>query len=92
MAAPTTKAELVDALRQIAALRPTDKASMRLAAKDAAALAIHVQKHMKGLEVPEIVWHFLSDVDIRWKDPKYAAIQLAQLDALLAEWSHGGSV
>ena len=92
MALPTTKAELVVALRQFAALRPTDKVSMRAAAKDAAALAIHVQKHMKGLDIPEVVWHFLSDVDIRWKSPEYAAVQLAQLDAVLAEWSLGGSV
>jgi hypothetical protein len=92
VAAPTTKAELILALRQFAALRPTDKASMRVAAKEAAALALHVQKHLKGMDVPEIVWHFLSDVDTRWKDPKYAAVQLAQLESVLVQWSHGGGV
>ena len=29
--------------------------------------------------VPEAIWHFLSDADIRFKDPRYAVMQLEGL-------------
>ena len=50
------------------------------------ALAVHIQKHTSLHDVPEAVWHFLSDVDIRFKDPSYATVQLAEISSVLDKW------
>jgi len=34
------------------------------------------------------IWHFLSDADIRFKDPRYAVMQLEGLRLALAKWEH----
>ena len=41
-----------------------------------------------GAEVPESVWHFLSDSDIRFKDPAYAKAQLVGFEHALVRWEH----
>jgi len=39
--------------------------------------------------VPETVWHFLSDADIRFKDSRYSIVQLPALATCLAAWERG---
>jgi hypothetical protein len=55
-------------------------------ARESAALALHIQKATALHDVPEAVWHFLSDADIRFKDPKYADMQLAAIASVLEKW------
>ena len=65
----------------------TPKAARTLALK-CAVLARSIAKDpaLAG-PVPEIVWHFLSDVDIRFKDIDYARQQSARLVESLRSWS-----
>ena len=39
-------------------------------------------------QLPEIVWHFLMDADLRWKDPEYAEVQLGALREALVRLEH----
>lgn len=39
--------------------------------------------------VPHFVWHFLSDADIRFREPEYARQQLAQLMEIVVVLERG---
>ena len=65
---------------------------MRVLSQEAAALAVHIQRHLKEVSVPEAVWHFLADVDIRYKDPGYAKEQLRVFESALRDWAGHDSV
>ncbi len=65
---------------------PTSQSEVAVLERQSVALAVHIQKHTSLHDVPEAVWHFLSDVDIRFKDPGYATSQLAEISAVLDKW------
>ena len=53
--------------------------------QDSVAFALWLQNSNALGEMPEIVWHFLSDADIRLKSPEYGQAQVAELlNALVA--------
>jgi hypothetical protein len=83
---PTSKEDVIAAVRALAARTPRSQEEMRAIEAEGVALALHLQKHTPLSDVPEAVWHFLSDVDIRFKDPRYSEAQLGNLDAALASW------
>ena len=86
---PRTQDEIFAALREIAATRPSGKSELQDLESRSAALSRHLAAHGDlANQVPELVWHFLSDADIRFKDPHYADLQLSQMSVLL---SSGGS-
>jgi hypothetical protein len=84
---PTSRAEVIAAVRDLATRRPMSPEEMSSLAHESAALAVHIQKRTALHDVPEAIWHFLCDADIRFKDPKYADIQLAEIASVLEEWS-----
>jgi hypothetical protein len=43
-------------------------------------------------DVPETIWHFLSDADIRFKDEAYAQLQLTDVRRELDEWGSSGDI
>ena len=83
---PTSRDEVIAAVRGLAAHRPTSRSEVADLERESVALAVHIQKHTSLHDVPEAVWHFLSDVDIRFKDPSYATVQLAEISSVLDKW------
>ncbi len=65
---------------------------MRVLSQEAAALTVQIQRHLKGVDMPEAVWHFLADVDTRYKDPGYAEKQLRVFEGALRDWAGHDSV
>lgn len=84
---PTSRAEVIAAVSSLAARRPKSREEMSSLERESVALALHIQKRTALHDVPEVVWHFLSDVDIRFKDSEYAEMQLAELRKVLEQWS-----
>ena len=80
-----TQDELQSALREIAAARPSSPSELLAIQARCSALSKQLtsQRHLAD-QVPELVWHFLADADIRYKDPRYAEIQFTQMDSFLA--------
>ena len=81
---PASVADLVAHLRVIATRGPRTREELRALERECVSLAFHVQRSAVCGAVPEIVWHFLSDADIRYKDPEYARSQIASLISALA--------
>lgn len=82
---PRTQDEIFAALREIASARPSSKSELRDLVSRSVALSRHIAAHGNlADQVPELVWHFLSDADIRFKDSHYADLQLSQMSALLS--------
>jgi hypothetical protein len=88
-ALPTSKDAVVGAIRALAARVPRSRDEMKALEAESVALALHIQKHTSLFDVPEAVWHFLSDADIRFKDSRYAEAQLAGFDDVLTAWLRG---
>ena len=84
---PTSRDDVVAAVRDLAARKPASREDASSLAHESAALALHIQKRTSLHDVPEAVWHFLSDADVRFKDPKYAEVQLAEIASVLEKWS-----
>jgi len=84
---PNDKQELIDTLRQLVAVKPQSLPELKQLETLSVEVARHAASELAGrLEIPESVWHFLADPDIRYKDPSYAAVQLAELEQVLARW------
>ncbi|GAB2801172.1 hypothetical protein [Dyella kyungheensis] len=80
---PTTAAELRITLKELARWPLTDGGDYVHVQRACLLLSMYLKDSAPasvGKLMPEIVWHYLSDVDIRHKDPAYA---VAQTDALL---------
>lgn len=85
--APSSRRQLLSTLRVLAMRHPASREELDALVNDCTLLSRHIQ-HSPALvdKVPEEVWHFLSDPDIRFKDPRYAAIQLEGLRSVLEKW------
>ncbi len=83
---PTSKNDLIAVLRSLAERRPRTKADLRQLQDESVALALHIQRRMSLSDVPETIWHFLSDADIRFKDEAYAQLQLNDVRRELDAW------
>ena len=89
---PKNQSELALALRELAAERPADRHALTELEQRCVALARYLGGSVQSdLDVPEFVWHFLADPDIRFKDPRYAEAQLAGLEAVLSGWDRSSA-
>jgi len=87
MVHPTSPQELIEALRRLAAHEPADLEELRALVDECTALKLYISASSSlANSTPESVWHFLSDADIRFKDPRYARAQLTGLASTLAQW------
>ena len=91
-ALPTSKAELLAALRALAQRTPRTRDDLRQLQEDSLALALHIQRNMALHNVPHSVWHFLHDADIRFKDAAYAEMQLSQISEVLGECEYESGI
>ena len=84
---PTSKLELISALRALAERNPRTREEKGQLEQDCVALALHIQRNMAVHDMPHVIWHFLHDPDIRFKDPAYAEMQLAEVRDTLSQWA-----
>jgi len=84
---PTSRAEVIAAVRQLAARSPQSRDEMLSLERESMALALHIQKRTTLHDVPEAVWHFLADADVRFKDTSYAEMRVAEIAKVLDEWA-----
>jgi transcriptional regulator len=84
---PTSRSEVAAAIRSLAERLPRSREELSALERDSVELAIHIQKGTTLHDVPETIWHFLSDADVRFKDPEYARLQLAQVTEALDIWA-----
>jgi hypothetical protein len=83
---PSSRDEVVEAVRALAARVPRSHAELSALETDSVNLARHIQHGTSLHDVPHLVWHFLSDADIRFKDPAYAQLQLTRINEVLDAW------
>jgi hypothetical protein len=86
-AVPTSRDEVIAAIRRLADRAPQTREELSALEMESVELALHIQKRTSLHDVPEHVWHFLSDADIRFKEPKYAQVQLVLLHEVLKDWA-----
>jgi len=85
--APSSRSQLISTLRVLAMRDPASQEELDELVNDCASLSQHIQiSPALASSVPKVVWHFLSDADIRFKDPRYAAMQLEGFRSALAKW------
>jgi acyl-CoA reductase-like NAD-dependent aldehyde dehydrogenase len=84
---PTSRDEVIAAIQRLADRAPRTREELSALEMESVELALHIQKRTSLHDVPEHVWHFLSDADIRFKDPEYAQVQLVSLREVLKDWS-----
>ena len=82
-------AQLISTLRTLAMRVPETREELTALERDCTSLLVKIQSCPNlGKEMPHIIWHFLADADIRFKDPSYAQTQLATLRKALTKWEH----
>jgi hypothetical protein len=84
---PTSKDDVIAAIRRLADRVPQTREDLSALEAESVELALHIQKRTALHDVPEHVWHFLSDADVRFKDPEYAQVQLVSLRDVLTRWA-----
>jgi hypothetical protein len=88
-ALPTSKGEVIAAIQKLAGSAPQSRHELSILERESLDLALHIQKRTALHDIPELVWHFVADADVRFKDPAYAEMQLAQLSEVLKDWERG---
>ena len=85
---PRNEQELIEVLRGLAEERPGTPLDAAEHANCCVSLSLFLAKSGSySGEVPHLVWHFLSDADIRATSPEYAQVQREQLLLLITEWA-----
>jgi hypothetical protein len=78
---------MVSEIEQLASRFPRNREDPVSLESASTALLLRLQAST-GVDVPELVWHFLSDADVSFKDPLYASSQMAGLAEALATLGH----
>ena len=80
-----TRSTLAAALSRLLAWKPTDRGELELWSRAAADVFSALKESGSTLpDVPHVIWHFLSDADIRMKDPAYALEQEREVGRVIA--------
>jgi hypothetical protein len=84
-----TKPALIALLRSMADEAPSSTEGLKALEEKAWELWQRVKASPAVYDAPPEVWHFLSDADIRYKDPRYHALQRERLLEVLDAWLRG---
>jgi hypothetical protein len=87
---PLNRAAVVAALRAIAAKKPETREELTDLEAEAVVLGEPIEGSTVCDDLPHVVWHFLSDADIRFKDERYREMQLRELDEAITAWEQHG--
>ena len=80
--------ELIKKLHDIASRSPKTKEEMQLVEAECIELMQQIKNLNLGNTCPDEVWHYLTDADIRFKDPEYAKYQLIKYLSALKGWQY----
>jgi hypothetical protein len=81
---------LGDALSSLIANEPHSRIDLTEWIKQSRkALALVAQLSKSGIAVPELIYHYLSDADIRLKSSDYAEVQVSRVRQLALLFSRG---
>lgn len=83
--APITARELVMALQTIAKREPKTAEELACLEAESYVLGERIKMAPALHNVPHDLWHFLSDADIRFKDPRYRKAQLEGMERWIKE-------
>lgn len=86
-----TKSEFIETLRIIAKREPVTHDEMKALESDCILLMKKIGDFGYANTCPDAVWHYLTDVDIRFKDPEYMKHQLPLFNAALNEWGNNAA-
>ncbi|WP_454832686.1 hypothetical protein [Pseudoxanthomonas wuyuanensis] len=81
--------EIARRLRQLQRASPTSKDGLDAWYSDARGFAKWLESQPAAVDLPEQVWHYLHDADIRVKDPERAAEQNEMLTGIIASLEQG---
>ena len=81
-----TREELLLALQALAARDPVSREDLVQLEAESFLLAEQIRQSPVCHKTPEIVWHFLSDADIRFKDEEYKRWQCQRLVDGIRQW------
>jgi hypothetical protein len=81
--------ELLRVLRTLAARDPRTQEELTQLEAESFVLGERIQKSALCNETPEIVWHFLADADIRFRDAEYKRSQCQDLIECVRTWETG---
>ena len=81
------KLEFIGKLRGIALRSPKSQEEMKTLEAECIELMKQIRDFGFANTCPDMVWHYLTDVDIRYKDPGYAKYQNPLFISALDEWA-----
>lgn len=87
---PLNRVNVVSALRAIAEREPRTRDELTELEAESFLLGERIRKSTVCDDLPHLVWHFLSDADIRFKDERYRQSQLRLLEECIAAWEDAG--
>jgi len=80
-----SRQQLAADLRELASNEPKNRAGLDRWYEDARRVQDRIASAPDVTTgVPDFIWHYLSDADVRLKDPRYAQVQQEMLTELLA--------
>ena len=80
----------VSCLRVLLQSEPTSADQVSAWCNKAEALKRSLQFSVYGIDVPHLIWHYLDDVDIRFRDRSYAQDQIMAVEKIIEEWGGCG--
>jgi hypothetical protein len=87
---PYTLKLLAQDLRRLVEMEVVDRDTLSVWYKEARRVQEKIKTADASLShVPHLVWHYLTDADIRLKDPEYARMQNESLSRILAAMERG---
>jgi hypothetical protein len=81
------KLEFIEKLREIALRSPKSQEEMKTLEGECIQLMKQITDFGFANTCPDMVWHYLTDVDIRYTDPEYAKYQNPLFIAALDVWA-----
>lgn len=81
--------EIAVELSRLLATSPTDKELLPAWYQASRAFVEKLNTELGDVNLPEEVWHFLSDADIRAKDPEFRAVQIQAITEVIRELERG---
>lgn len=82
--------DLANELRRLSSMQLSNKVEMELWYKAANELKTKIESDPDWKEmIPHFFWHYISDADIRMKDPQYSEMQLKIWNKIITDLEEG---
>jgi hypothetical protein len=81
--------EIATELRRLLLSSPTSKDALAAWYEDSRRFSDRLDADFPGVDLPEEVWHFLHDADLRVKDPQHKQMQDQMIKEIIADLENG---